>query len=233
MKLYFSLLFILPFFAWAQDGTITGYCTGKSQEPLAGITISIEGTNLNAISNEKGFYSISNVKPGTYNFTASGNDYLSFTLFNIIVKSVGNAEINFSFQEKTNTLEEIVVKKSKIKRLKETPLSIQSLSAVEIANIPGSNNDVVRAAQSLPGISPSPGGFRNDLIIRGGAPNETVYYLDGMEIPNINHFSTQGSSGGPVGMLNISFIEDVTLSTSSFGAQYDNPLSGVLQFKQR
>ena len=92
---------------------------------------------------------------------------------------------------------------------------------------------MVGFAQSLPGVSPSVGGFRNDLIIRGGAPNETVYYLDGMEIPNINHFSTQGSSGGPVGLLNVSFIEDVALSASAFGAKYDNPLSGVLQFKQR
>ena len=71
------------------------------------------------------------------------------------------------------------------------------------------------------------------LIIRGGAPNEVVYYLDGIEIPNINHFSTQGSAGGPVGMLNVSFISDVRLSASAFGAQYNNPLSGVLQFTQR
>ena len=88
-------------------------------------------------------------------------------------------------------------------------------------------------SQSLPGISPSVGGFRNDIIIRGGGPNETVYYIDGIEIPNINHFSTQGSSGGPVGLVNISFIKDVTLSTSSFGAEYDNALSGVLSFVQK
>ena len=66
-----------------------------------------------------------------------------------------------------------------------------------------------------------------------GAPNETVYYLDGVEIPNINHFSTQGSAGGPVGMLNVDFIREVTLSASAFGAEYDNPLSGVLAFEQR
>ncbi|MEO1254664.1 MAG: TonB-dependent receptor, partial [Bacteroidota bacterium] len=84
-----------------------------------------------------------------------------------------------------------------------------------------------------PGVSGSVGGFRNDVIIRGGAPNENVYYLDGIEIPNINHFATQGSAGGPVGLLNVSFFEGVTLSTSSFGAQYDNVLSGVLQFDQR
>ena len=85
----------------------------------------------------------------------------------------------------------------------------------------------------MPGISPSIGGFRNDIIIRGGAPNESVYYLDGIEIPNINHFSTQGSAGGPVGMLNVSFIREVTLSSSAFGAEYDNPLSGVLSLNKR
>ena len=85
----------------------------------------------------------------------------------------------------------------------------------------------------MPGLSPSVGGFRNDIIIRGGAPNETVYYLDEIEIPNINHFSTQGSAGGPQGMINISFIDEVTLSTSAFGVEYDNPLSGVLQFNQK
>ena len=92
---------------------------------------------------------------------------------------------------------------------------------------------MTKVVQSMPGLSPSVGGFRNDIIIRGGAPNETVYYLDEIEIPNINHFSTQGSSGGPQGMINISFIDEVTLSTSAFGVEYDNPLSGVLQFNQK
>ncbi len=137
-------------------------------------------------------------------------------------------------QEGTQKLNEVVVSNANIiTRPKETPLSTQTLSAVEIATYPGSNNDVVQVAQTLPGVSPSIGGFRNDLIIRGGAPNETVYYLDGMEIPNINHFSTQGSAGGPVGLINVSFIDNVTLATSAFNARYDNPLSGVLQFEQR
>ncbi|MEJ7666130.1 MAG: hypothetical protein WKG07_44760 [Hymenobacter sp.] len=69
--------------------------------------------------------------------------------------------------------------------------------------------------------------FRNDIVIRGGAPNENVYYLDGIEVPVINHFQTQGSAGGPQGMLNVSFIEDVTLSTSAFHARYDNALVGA------
>ena len=89
-----------------------------------------------------------------------------------------------------------------------------------------------KVVQSLPGVSGSVG-FRNDVIIRGGGASENVYYLDGVEIPNINHFATQGSAGGPVGLLNVAFINDVTLSTSAFGAQYDNALSGILQFNQR
>ncbi|MEM6865824.1 MAG: TonB-dependent receptor, partial [Bacteroidota bacterium] len=156
------------------------------------------------------------------------------TQYNVIIRSKGTPNYNFELEETVEQLGEVVVTNAnKISRPRETPLSTQSLSAVEIATYPGSNNDVVQVAQTLPGVSPSIGGFRNDLIIRGGAPNETVYYLDGMEIPNVNHFSTQGSAGGPVGLINVSFIDNVTLSTSAFGAQYDNPLSGVLQFSQR
>jgi hypothetical protein len=133
----------------------------------------------------------------------------------------------------TEALDEVVIVRSPFRTTRDTPLSTQSFSAVEIETYPGGNNDITKVVQSMPGISPSIGGFRNDIIIRGGAPNETVYYLDGIEIPNINHFSTQGSAGGPVGMINVSFVRDVTLSSSAFGAEYDNPLSGVLAFEQR
>ncbi|MDB4226513.1 TonB-dependent receptor, partial [Flavobacteriaceae bacterium] len=191
-------------------------------------------SNQGAYSEEDGSFIITDVIPGSYNLTASFVGFDSQTKFNVIIKSKGNRSFNFILIESSESLEEVVVSnKNTISRPKETPLSTQSLSAVEIATYPGGNNDVVQVAQTLPGVSPSVGGFRNDLIIRGGAPNETVYYLDGVEVPNINHFATQGSAGGPVGLLNVSFINDVTLSTSAFGAQYDNPLSGVLQFKQR
>lgn len=236
MKSIFTQTIVLLFtmLSYSQIKTsISGYVKGKSEEPIIGASVALEGTNLIAVTDSTGFYKISDIAPATYNITASFLGFESQTLFNAIIKSVGNQEYNFLLIESKQELKEVVLISSRKKRTKETPLSIQSLSAAEIANYPGSNNDVVRVAQSLPGVSPSVGGFRNDLIIRGGAPNETVYYLDGMEIPNINHFSTQGSSGGPVGMLNVSFIEDVTLSASAFGAKYDNPLSGVLQFKQR
>ncbi len=203
-------------------------------EPIPGASVFLEGTELGAQTDFDGNYEIRGVAPGSYNLIASYLGYGSQTQFNIIVRSKGTPNYNFRLEEEAQQLDEVVLSNGNIiTRPKETPLSTQTLSAVEIATYPGSNNDVVQVAQTLPGVSPSIGGFRNDLIIRGGAPNETVYYLDGMEIPNINHFATQGSAGGPVGLINVSFIDNVTLSTSAFNARYDNPLSGVLQFQQR
>ena len=236
----FILLLPLVFFlnptAWAQvTADISGYVRDEAESPLPGATVYLQNTTLGATTNADGYFIISGVTPGTYNLVASFVGFESQTRFNIQVKSVGNQGYNFTLSESTQLLEgiEVTPDRNVVSRARETPLSTQTLTSVELATYPGGNNDVVQVAQSLPGISPSPGGFRNDLIIRGGAPNETVYYLDGVEIPNINHFSTQGSSGGPVGIINVSFIDEVTLSTSAFGAQYDNPLSGVLQFNQR
>lgn len=214
-------------------GTLSGYVTdAKSSEPLIGATVQVEGTDKGTVTDIDGFYEIQNVSTKSYTITASYIGYDPDSKFNVIVKSVGNAELSFTLTEAAVALGEVVVKASSIKDM-ISPLSTQRLSAVEIATYPGGNNDIAKVVQSLPGVGGSVGGFRNDVIIRGGAPNENVYYLDGMEIPNINHFATQGSAGGPVGLLNVSFIEDVDLTTSAFNARYDNPLSGVLQFNQR
>jgi outer membrane cobalamin receptor len=236
MKKFLSFLFILVSISSMAQITseVNGYVKDKIELPLPGATVYLENTTKGATTNAEGYYRIIDVMPGTYNLIVSYLGYEGQTRYSIEVKSVGNRQYNFVLSEQTQALSEVIVSnRNKITRPRETPLSTQRLTAVEIATYPGGNNDVVQVAQSLPGISPSPGGFRNDLIIRGGATNESVYYLDGVEIPNINHFSTQGSSGGPVGILNVSFIDDVSLATSAFGSQYDNPLSGVLQFSQR
>lgn len=230
-----SLFVLLISMVYAQNnGTLTGQVIdNKTLLPLEGSTVLVEGTTIGVVTDAEGYFSIQDIPPKTYKIIASFLGYTSETKFNVIVKSVGTADLLFKLEEDNQILDEVVVVKSSFRTTKETPLSTQSLSAVEIETYPGGNNDIAKVAQSLPGISPSIGGFRNDFIIRGGAPNESVYYLDGIEIPNINHFSTQGSAGGPVGMLNVDFIRNVTLSSSAFGAEYDNPLSGVLAFEQR
>ena len=205
----------------------------QSEQPLEGATVLLLGTSYGVVTNEEGKFTFLDVPTQTYNIQVSFLGYETQTLYNVILKSVGNIPLQFKLEEISESLEEVIVVQSTFKSSSETPLSTQTFSVVEIETYPGGNNDITKVVQSMPGISPSIGGFRNDIIIRGGAPNETVYYLDGIEIPNINHFSTQGSAGGPVGMVNVSFIREVTLSSSSFGAEYDNPLSGVLAFEQR
>ncbi len=233
--IFVFLIFFPPVIIIAQVKTeIYGRIINETGEPMFGASVYLEGTEIGAQADFDGNYRITGVTPGSYNLIASFLGYEPQTKFNIIVRSKGTPNYNFVLKQSTQQLNEVfITNENRITRPRETPLSTQTLSAVEIATYPGSNNDVVQVAQTLPGVSPSIGGFRNDLIIRGGAPNETVYYLDGMEIPNINHFSTQGSAGGPVGLINVSFIDNVTLSTSAFNTRYDNPLSGVLQFSQR
>ena len=235
LNLFLAVLVLNIFSSFSQNlGTITGEIfDAKSQFPVTGANIILDGTTIGTISDENGYFIIKNIPTTSYNITISYLGYQSQKIYNVIIKSKGNPDLKIFLNESTEALDEVVITESPFKKTMESPLSINTFSAVEIESYPGANNDITKVVQSMPGLSPSVGGFRNDIIIRGGAPNETVYYLDGIEIPNINHFSTQGSAGGPRGMINISFIQEVTLSTSAFGAEYDNPLSGVLSFNQK
>ncbi|OEK04978.1 TonB-dependent receptor [Roseivirga misakiensis] len=221
-------------YGFQSKAKLTGFVTdAKTGESIPGATVRLVDTSLGNITNDAGFYTIENITPATYSVQVSFVGYETVIKYGVVIRSGGIPDVNFQLKEAISELDEVVVIANPFEKIEETPLSIQKLSREEIATYPGGNNDIAKVVQSLPGVGGSVGGFRNDVIIRGGAPNENVYYLDGIEIPNINHFATQGSAGGPVGLLNVSFFEGVTLSTSAFGAQYDNVLSGVLQFDQR
>jgi outer membrane receptor for ferrienterochelin and colicin len=223
-----------------QKGSISGTVMDKERmQALAGVSIIIEGSGLGTSSDSTGYFRIAGIPAKTYTIKISAIGYKEVVLYNSVISS-GN-ESNFSIQMEplATSLKEVVVgssRKTARAASLESPLSVQRLTTEEIRSNPGGNFDISRVIQALPGVggtSGSVGGYRNDIIIRGGAPNENVYYLDGIEVPVINHFSTQGSAGGPTGMLNISFIEEVKLNTSSFEARYDNVLSSILQFKQK
>ncbi|HZY80747.1 MAG TPA: TonB-dependent receptor [Cyclobacteriaceae bacterium] len=225
--------------AFAQQAIVIGSAKDKSsQEQLIGVTIILENTSplIGTTTGPDGNYKLV-AEPGSYNIIATYVGYRSQTRYNVVLTSGNINSVNFELEEETAILGEVVVEAKRTAEAAtiETPLSIQKLTTEEIRSNPGGNFDISRVIQALPGVGGATGtaSFRNDIIIRGGAPNENVYYLDGIEIPVINHFSTQGSAGGPQGILNVSFIEDVTLSTSAFDARYDNTLSSVLQFKQR
>lgn len=224
---------------WSQtSGTILGTVTDKNTtEPLPFVKILVEGTEYGATTDFDGKYKLE-IPTGTYTLRATFTGYETVQKFNVVLNS-GNATImNFELEKGNTELDavDVVFDQERVAKTTDmvTPLSVQKLTTEEIKSNPGGNFDVSKVVQTLPGVGGSSGGAaRNDIIIRGGAPNENVYYLDGIEIPVLNHFQTQGSSGGAQGILNVSFIEDLKLSSSAFDARYDNALASTFVIKQR
>jgi hypothetical protein len=237
--LILSILTLTSLVNAQKTGVIRGVIKNKqTQETIVGATVIVEGTQLGAATDLEGNYRINNIPVGSYNLKASIVGYKPQSKFNVSVTSGNDQVISFELEETGTDLKEFEITFDKNKSAAAvdmvTPLSVQTLTTEEIRSNPGGNFDISRVVQVLPGVAgSSSASFRNDIIIRGGAPNENVFYLDGIEIPVLNHFQTQGSSGGPAGMLNVSFIEDVKLSSSAFDARFDNALASVFQFKQR
>ncbi|MFZ4262146.1 TonB-dependent receptor [Sphingobacterium sp. HJSM2_6] len=238
-KILTLALLIVSLFAKAQNtGLITGsVLDANTRVGILGASIQVNEINIGAVSDSLGNYKIQ-VPVGTYKLTLSRIGFASQVKYNIVVGSGTPQIVNFELQSESKYLQAVNIKfnreKTAIATDLVTPLSVQQLTAEEIRSNPGGNFDVSKVVQTLPGVGISNGtGERNDIIIRGGAPNENVYYLDGIEIPVLNHFQTQGSSGGAQGILNVSFIESLKLSSSAFDARYDNPLSSTFVIKQR
>lgn len=222
-----------------QTGVIIGSVKDKNtQAEIIGASILVEGTNLGTITDINGNYKLT-APVGTYTIRVSSVGYVSATKYNIILMSGYDQLVNFELVEDNVSLNDVVVTFDKEKSASAgdmiSPLSVQQLTSQEIRSNPGGSLDVSKVVQTLPGVGSNNGGggSRNDIIIRGGAPNENVYYLDGIEVPIINHFQTQGSSGGAQGILNVAFIEDLKLTSSAFDARYDNVLASTFVINQR
>ncbi|MDP5076086.1 MAG: TonB-dependent receptor, partial [Flavobacteriales bacterium] len=167
-------------------------------------TVKLENTPLGAISDVDGKFFIERIQPGTYNVNISLLNFLSTDLFNVVITNGNTNTFTVELERSSEQMNTLEIKRYTYGKATETPLSVQSLTAEEIRSNPGGNFDISKVIQALPGVGGLSGaGERNDLLIRGGAPSENVYYLDGIEVPQINHFSTQGSSGGPQGIINV------------------------------
>lgn len=227
--LLISALF-LSILANAQNGIIRGTVYNSiNNEPLPFAAVILKGTAIGATTDVDGKYEIKNIAPGLYNLEAQFIGFKTKAVFEVQVTNSKPTELNFPLEEESQQLDEVVVTvQNKFERDVESPVSLKKLGINEIQRNPGGNMDISRVIQSLPGVASSVS-FRNDLIIRGGGPNENRFYLDGIEIPAINHFSTQGSSGGPVGMINVNFIGDVDFYTGAFPANRGNTMSSLME----
>ena len=238
MKISALFLYIfVPIISFSQNvGNINGTVKDKNtQELLMSAKLILRGNDtIYALSDEDGGFNIA-VPVGKYNLEATFLGYEPLSLYNLNITS-GNALIlQIEMNPDTKQLDEVVVSLAKSAKATDmtTPLATQKLTAEEIKVNPGGNFDVSKVIQVLPGVAGGTTANRNDIIVRGGGPSENVYYLDGIEIPVLNHFQTQGASGGATGILNVSFINDVQLTSSAFDSRYDNALASTIVIQQR
>jgi hypothetical protein len=203
-----------------------------SKEPLIGVNIVVLGTGFGASTDFDGYYKISNLEPNTYQLRASIIGYNSITATDVIVQPGKPTQIDFELNEQILELNEAVVTSDYFRKDPLEVISIKNFSYEEIRRSPGGFEDVIRALSVLPGVAQADGG-RNDLIVRGGAPSENLYLIDGIEVQNINHFGTQGASGGPLSYINLDFVKETSFSTGGFTSLYGDKLSSVLKIKLR
>ena len=228
-----TISLLLSISAIAQTSEIYGVVFNSiNNDPVEFAKVQIVGMSKGAITDSLGRYEISGIVPGVYSIKTTSSGFIELIQADITVSVSRSTELNFSMEEFVLEQSEVTVVAKPFRKIKEAPLSLKTLNATEIERLPGANRDASKVLQALPGVA-SPASFRNDIIIRGGSPGENKFYLDGIEVPNINHFATQGSSGGPVGLLNINFIRSIDFYAGSFPVNYANGLSSAISFKQK
>lgn len=235
---YIAVFFflVLPgFWVSAQQssaGTIEGRVFNASNnEPVPFANLIIWGTNIGSVSDLDGKFVFTGIKPGYVRIEASSVGFEQYVSGEFLVTNANKAFVDIPMNETSIDIEEIVVKASPFRKNAESPVSLRRIGIEQIEKNPGGNRDISKVIQVLPGVASTPA-FRNDLIVRGGGPSENHFYLDGVEIPNLNHFATQGASGGPIGIINVDFIREVNFYSSAFPANAGNAMSSVLDMRQ-
>jgi len=204
----------------------------ESRQPLPGSIVTLYGTKLGAVSDMDGQFGISDVPVGSYTVIFSYLGYSKLFKPDVIVSSNRTAFLDAELKASAVTLDSVVVTGGYFSRIEIQPLSAATFSAEEIRRQAGSAGDVSRVLFGLPSMARI-NDSRNSLIVRGGSPIENGFYLDNIEIPNINHYPVQGSSDGPIGMLNVEFIRDVNFYSGGFSPVYGDRLSSVMELSFR
>ena len=220
-------------FTQAQTYQIKGTVIDRStRKPLEFVNILVTGMGIGASTDRDGNFTITQVPPGIYRLQASALGYKTVLTPEYRVNHI-TPYVQIEMEEESALLNEITVTASPFRRIPESPVSLRIIGLQEIEKAPGANRDISRVVRNYPGVAFSPVGYRNDLIVRGGGPSENRFYLDGVEIPNINHFSTQGASGGPVGLIDADLVRNVRFYSGAFPANRGNALSSILDFSLR
>ena len=222
--LFFAIVFLMSHLTFAQNGLLKGKVVDKlTGEGIPFANLLLENTQIGTTTDFEGNFRIENIKPGVYTLICSVVGYERFIKPEITIGNSLPVTIQVEMNQSVEKLEDVEITASPFIESEESPVSLRNINSTEIIRNPGGNRDISKVIQTLPGVATTVS-FRNDIIVRGGSPNENRFYLDDIEVPNINHFATQGSSGGPVGMINVNFIREVNFYAGAFPANRGNAL---------
>ncbi len=202
----------------------------ENKKNISSATIRINGSEVTAYTNQNGTFRIDGISPGFYTLEVSATGYNDGLSSELYIQG-GQTTSTLIYLTPAQSLGEVIIR-PKYRRLVSPPLSLNIVGIQQIEKNAGANRDISKLMQTLPGVGLTDPN-RNDLIVRGGGPSENVFFLDGIEIPVINHFSTQGASGGVVGIINPDFVNQIKLYTGAYPANRLGGLSSVMEISQR
>ncbi|GAB4347927.1 MAG: carboxypeptidase-like regulatory domain-containing protein [Flammeovirgaceae bacterium] len=214
---------------------------GDSKQPLIGANILIVGSEpiKGATTDYDGYFSIEKVAIGRYDLLVKYIGYEDRTISNVLVNAGKETVVNVELLESTAQMEEVVITATKEDVDKSVPLnematlSARSFTVEETKRYAGSFNDPARMASSYAGVASGSNGGNNDIVVRGNSPKGMLWRLEGIEIPNPNHFANEGASGGPISIINSDMLDNSDFYTSAFPAEYGNAYSGVFDLNLR
>jgi hypothetical protein len=226
---------LVPAVAVAQ-GIVTGQVVdATTRRGVEGAQVAVEGTQAAVATGADGRFALRSLRPGIVSVRVRAIGYAPFTASNVLVSSGKPTELTVSLVPRPAALQTVAVNARAgraFRSVVEGSEKLETLEREDIRRAPGVQEDVLRAVALLPGVGVTIGG-RNDLVVRGGAPFENLFLVDGIEVPNINHFGSQGSTGGPISLLNIEYVREASFSSGGFGARYGDRTASVTEISLR
>jgi len=218
--------------------TVRGRILDKdTKQPLLGVNVVLgsEGPQKGTITDEAGNFRFDNVPVGRHTLQCSYVGYESRALNNFQLNSGKEYIVDLEMEESAYAISEVKITSRKERSLPINELAVvsgRSFSAYDVENYPGSISDISRAAVSFPGVVSTFDG-QNHIVIRGNSPKGLQWRMEGIEIPNLNHFSDIGASGGGVNVVSNNMLGGSDFLTSAFPSEYGNALSGVFDLRLR
>ena len=230
------LLLIAPTAVFSQksyDGIILGtIIDAETQSPVEDAVIEILNTGNKTTTDSTGNFFFQNLKYDSYQIKISGTGYDPLIKSDLIVYASKPLELIIKLNSKGIITDQIDVEANYFQKSSDVNISSLNLDFEEIRRAPGATEDISRMIQTIPGVSIG-NDQRNDIIVRGGSPAENLILIDGIEIPNINHFGTDGSTSGAIGFINVKFIQETGILTGGFPTTFGDKLSSVIDINFR